>query len=213
MTSSSHSDVLIVGAGPAGLSLAISLAQAGFTTTVVEQQSEATLAHPAPDGREIALTHPSVATLQRLGTWAGLAPHEVGTIREAQVHDGPLGQRSALQLGTQGTGLEALGFIVPNHALRRTAYAVAARTPGVRIVTGAQVVRVATQSTHAELEYLPQTPAGAPSDGPAPSPQRLQAPLLVAADSRSSATRRQLGIGARIGCHAANHSPRHQFIV
>jgi len=198
MTSSSHSDVLIVGAGPAGLSLAISLAQAGFSTTVVEQQSEATLAHPAPDGREIALTHPSVATLQRLGTWAGLAPHEVGTIREAQVHDGPLGQRSALQLGTQGTGLEALGFIVPNHALRRTAYAGAARTPGIRIVTGAQVVRVATQSTHAELEYLPQASAGAPSDGPAPSPQRLQAPLLVAADSRFSATRRQLGIGARM---------------
>lgn len=198
MTSSSHSDVLIVGAGPAGLSLAISLAQAGFATTVVEQQPEATLAHPAPDGREIALTHPSVATLQRLGTWAGLAPHEVGTIREAQVHDGPLGQRSALQLDTQGTGLPALGFIVPNHALRRTAYAVAARTPGVRIVTGAQVVRVATQSTHAELEYLPQACAGAPSDGPAPSPQRLQAPLLVAADSRFSATRRQLGIGARM---------------
>jgi len=198
MTSSSHSDVLIVGAGPAGLSLAISLAQAGFTTTVVEQQPEAALAQPAPDGREIALTHPSVATLQRLGTWAGLAPHEVGTIREAQVHDGPLGQRSALQLDTQGTGLPALGFIVPNHALRRTAYAVAARTPGVRIVTGAQVVRVATQSTHAELEYLPQACAGAPSDGPAPSPQRLQAPLLVAADSRFSATRRQLGIGARM---------------
>src|SRR3989344_3147511 len=178
MTSSSHSDVLIVGAGPAGLSLAISLAQAGFTTTVVEQQSEATLAHPAPDGREIALTHPSVATLQRLGTWAGLAPHEVGTIREAQVHDGPLGQRSALQLGTQGTGLEALGFIVPNHALRRTAYTVAARTPGVRIVTGAQVVRVATQAAHAELEYLPQPSA----DGAAAPPQRLQAPLLLAGE-------------------------------
>src|SRR3989344_8737270 len=88
MTSSSHSDVLIVGAGPAGLSLAISLAQAGFTTTVVEQQSEATLAHPAPDGREIALTHPSVATLQRLRTPAGPAPHQGGTLPEAQVHAG-----------------------------------------------------------------------------------------------------------------------------
>lgn len=195
MTSTSHSDVLIVGAGPAGLSLAISLAQAGFTATVVEQQPEAALVDPAPDGREIALTHPSLATLQRLGTWAGLATHEVGTIREAQVHDGPLGQRSALQLDAQGTGLSALGFIVPNHALRRTAYAVAACTPGVRIVTGAQVVRVATLSTHAELEYLPQAPAGG---GPAAAPQRLQAPLLVAADSRFSATRRQLGIGARM---------------
>lgn len=191
---SSHSDVLIVGAGPAGLSLAMSLAQAGFTATVVEQHPEAALAQPAPDGREIALTHPSVATLQRLGTWAGLAPHEVGSIREAQVHDGPLGQRSALQLGTQGTGLEALGFIVPNHALRRTAYAVAVRTPGVRIVTSAQVVRVATLATHAELEYLPHACA----DSLTPPPQCLQAPLLVAADSRFSATRRQLGIGARM---------------
>ena len=66
-----HSDVLIVGAGPAGLSLAISLAQAGFTATVLDQNPTAALEQPAPDGREIALTHPSAATLQRLGTWGG----------------------------------------------------------------------------------------------------------------------------------------------
>ena len=180
------SDVLIVGAGPAGLSLAIALAQAGLAATVVEQQPLAALAEPAPDGREIALTHPSRATLQRLGTWAGLAPHEVGFIREAQVHDGPLARHGALRLGTQGTGLEALGFIVPNHALRRTAHAVAARTPGVRIVTDAQVARVAVTPTQAELEYGDTGGAR----------HTLRAPLLVAADSRFSATRRQLGIGA-----------------
>jgi len=189
MTSPSpHSDVLIVGAGPAGLSLAISLAQAGLTATVVEQQPQAALADPAPDGREIALTHPSRATLERLGTWAELAPHEVGCIREAQVHDGPLARHGALQLGAQGTGHEALGFIVPNHALRRTAHAVAARTPGVRILAGTQVTRVAALPLQAELDCV----AG---DGP---PERLHAPLLVAADSRFSATRRQLGIGARM---------------
>ena len=192
-----HSDVLIVGAGPAGLSLAISLAQAGFTATVVEQQSDSTLAAPAPDGREIALTHPSRDTLQRLGSWGLLAGHEVGTICEAQVHDGPLGQHSALQLSTpqtpEGAAPGALGFIVPNHALRRTAYAVAARTPGVQIVTQAQVTRAATLAGHAELDYVPAgtATAGAP-------PQRLTAPLLVAADSRFSATRRQLGIGAQM---------------
>ena len=190
-----HSDVLIVGAGPAGLSLAISLAQAGFTATVVEQQSDSTLAAPAPDGREIALTHPSRDTLQRLGSWGLLAGHEVGTICEAQVHDGPLGQHSALQLNTPQTpeaaAPGALGFIVPNHALRRTAYAVASRTPGVQLVTQAQVTRAATLAGHAELDYVP---AGTP-DAP---PQRLTAPLLVAADSRFSATRRQLGIGAQM---------------
>jgi len=198
-------DVLIVGAGPAGLSLAISLAQAGFTATVVEQQAAATLAAPAPDGREIALTHPSRATLQRLGSWAELADGEVGTICQAQVHDGPLGRHSALQLdarATHGAGPApgALGFIVPNHALRRSAYAVAARTPGVRILTGAQVTRVATLSTHAELDYVPSSapsPSGSAAAGSQPT-QRLSAPLLVAADSRFSATRRQLGIGAQM---------------
>ncbi|MDD2175988.1 5-demethoxyubiquinol-8 5-hydroxylase UbiM [Acidovorax sp. D2M1] len=198
-----HSDVLIVGAGPAGLSLAISLAQAGFTATVVEQQSDSALAAPAPDGREIALTHPSRDTLQRLGTWALLADHEVGAISEAQVHDGPLGQHSALQLnaasGTHGdvSAPGALGFIVPNHALRRTAYAEAARTPGVHLVTSAQVTRVAALAGHAELDYVPTSPAGAPPAVSAP-PQRLTAPLLVAADSRFSATRRQLGLGAQM---------------
>ncbi|PJI95299.1 ubiquinone biosynthesis UbiH/UbiF/VisC/COQ6 family hydroxylase [Acidovorax sp. 69] len=196
-----HSDVLIVGAGPAGLSLAISLAQAGFTATVVEQQSDRALAAPAPDGREIALTHPSRDTLQRLSSWALLADHEVGTIREAQVHDGPLGHHGALQLNTQGrpagAAPGALGFIVPNHALRRTAYAVAVRTPGVQLITSAQVTRVATLASHAELDHVPASPAGAHSAVGAP-PHRLTAPLLVAADSRFSATRRQLGMGAQM---------------
>ena len=195
-----HSDVLIVGAGPAGLSLAISLAQAGFSATVVEQQPESAVAQPAPDGREIALTHPSRTTLQRLGTWAHLADHEVGTIHQAQVHDGPLGHHSALQLSASlstpgnprgGAATDPLGFIVPNHALRRSAYTVAARTPGVRILTSAQVTRVATLGAHAELDYVAADDSAAP-------PERLHAPLLVAADSRFSATRRQLGMGAQM---------------
>ena len=193
-----HSDGLIVGAGPAGLSLAISLAQAGFTATVVEQQPDSALSHPAPDGREIALTHPSRTTLQRLGTWSHLADHEVGTIHQAQVHDGPLGRHSALQLSASlstpgnprgGAATNPLGFIVPNHALRRSAWAVAQHMQGVRILTGAQVTRVSTHGPLAALDYVADGQAG---------PQRLHAPLLVAADSRFSATRRQLGIAAQM---------------
>lgn len=208
----SSSDVLIVGAGPAGLSLAISLAHAGFTATVLDQQPEAALAQPAPDGREIALTHPSGDTLRRLGSWQRLADHEIGRIREAQVHDGPVGLRSALELDAVGSGCDHLGWIVPNHALRRTAYDVAARTPGVTIIAGAQVSRVAALATHAELEY---TPAGSGTDA---EPLRLQAPLLVAADSRFSAARRQLGIGASmtdfgrtvIVCRMRHDAPHHE---
>ena len=186
-------DVLIVGGGPAGLSLATALAQAGLQATVLEQQGESALAHPAPDGREIALTHPSVATLQRLGSWQRLAPHEVGLLRQAQVHDGPVGAGAGagagMTLHAGGTGCDHLGWIVPNHALRRTAHDVAASTPGVRIMAGATVTRVAIAADHAELTYTQAGGADAP-------PQCLRAPVLVAADSRFSAMRRQLGIGA-----------------
>ena len=58
---------------------------------------------------------------------------------------------------------------------------------GVRLLAGRQVARVAVTASAAELECLP-------ADGT--RPLRLRAPLLVAADSRFSTTRRQLGIGA-----------------
>ena len=67
-------DVLIVGGGPVGLSFASALAQAGLRATVLELQSAEQLADPAPDGREIALTHPSVGLLQRLAAGSAWQP-------------------------------------------------------------------------------------------------------------------------------------------
>ena len=66
-------DLLIVGAGPAGLSLARALRGSGLRTTLIEQSPLESLQKPAFDGREIALTHPSRDTLQRLGSWGLLA--------------------------------------------------------------------------------------------------------------------------------------------
>lgn len=189
---SMNTDVLIVGAGPAGLSLAISLAHAGLQATVLELQGEAQLASPAPDGREIALTHPSVQTLQRLGTWARLQDHEIGSIRDAIVHDGPVGARSTLDIVAEGSGADYLGRIVPNFALRRTAWEVASSTEGVTIITGARVTQVTTTDTHAEVHYT-QDDNGVRVDA-AP----LKAPLVVAADSRFSGVRRMLGVGTQM---------------
>ena len=187
-----HTDALIVGAGPAGLSLAISLAHAGFQVTVLEQQTAKALQSPAPDGREIALTHPSVQTLQRLGSWDLLEPHEIGQIREAQIHDGPVGLRPMLAINAEGSGVAQLGRIVPNHALRRTAYEVVSTTPGVKLITEAQVTGVQIHPTHAAVRYT-HMDRGVRCEAP-----ELTAPFVVAADSRFSSMRRMLGVGAQM---------------
>ena len=187
-----HTDALIVGAGPAGLSLAISLAHAGLQVTVLEQQPAKALQNPKPDGREIALTHPSVQTLQRLGTWELLAEHEMGQIREAQIHDGPVGLRPMLAIDSLGSGVAQLGRIVPNHALRRTAWEVASTTPGVEILTEAQVTAVQIHPTHAEVRYTHM------DRGVRCEAEPLTAPVVIAADSRFSNMRRMLGVGAQM---------------
>ena len=50
-------DIIIIGAGPAGLSFAREMAETGLKITLLEKQSEDILADPPYDGREIALTH------------------------------------------------------------------------------------------------------------------------------------------------------------
>ncbi|QEA12848.1 5-demethoxyubiquinol-8 5-hydroxylase UbiM [Comamonas flocculans] len=180
-----HSDVLIVGAGPVGLTLSLALARAGFSSTVLEQQPAQALASPAFDGREIALTHPSRALLMQLGSWQRLAAHEVGLLREAQVHNAAVGRHRPMQLHAGGTGADNLGWIVPNHALRRSAWELASTTAGIELVTEARVQQVQTDAAQARVSFTQGE-----------RPFSVQAPLLVAADSRFSGVRRMLGIGA-----------------
>ena len=202
-------DVLIVGGGPAGLSLSIALSQAGMRSIVLDQQPLTVLADPPPDGREIALTHPSVQTLAQLGSWQELSAHEVSRIREAHVHNGPVHGAPGMHLDAHGSGAEYLGSMVPNFALRRSAFAVAQRCDDVRILDSAKVQQVRTTEHCAIVEYTRH----------GESAQPLRAPLVVAADSRFSATRRQLGVGAEmtdfgrtvIVCRMLHEKPHHEI--
>src|SRR3970040_2435627 len=81
-------DVVIVGAGPAGLCFARALAGTGPRVHVLEKQSSDHVARPAFDGREIALTHTSVRALRELGVWERVPAEETSPLRDALVMDG-----------------------------------------------------------------------------------------------------------------------------
>ena len=88
MAHSNAYDVIIIGAGPAGLSLARSLAGTTLKVAIIDPASEQTLKNPPPDGREIALTHYSKELLQEMGAWDAVPEGEIFFLRSAKVVDG-----------------------------------------------------------------------------------------------------------------------------
>lgn len=197
-------DILIVGGGPAGLAFARALENAGLRIALIEPQPADLLASPPVDGREIALTHRSVATLTKLGAWAQLRPEDVSPLRKAQVLNGT--SRYSLAFDTAGTGEDRLGQLVPNHRIRQSLFRALDDQPGLDLITGLGAASVSTDRAGARVTL---------TDG-----RVLDARLLVAADSRFSVVREQLGIAAEVNrlgrsmmvCRVA-HERDHQCIA
>lgn len=173
-------DALIIGAGPSGLCMAQALAQAGIAATVLEQGETGALADPADDGREIALTHASRATMEALGVWQHLRETEIAPLQRALVIDG--NDHDGLEFTPPGGSRSPLGWLVPNHAIRRAAYSQASASDGVTIIDNARVTGL--EPGHGRI-------TAALADG-----RRFEAQLAIAADNRFSQCRRAMGIAA-----------------
>ena len=171
-------DIIIVGAGPAGLSFARALAGSGLSIAIVEQQERQVLADPIYDGREIALTHRSIRALADLGAWARIPQIEVSVLSEARVFNGasPL----ALSFDTKGHPEQALGMLVSNHLIRRALFECVEEQEGVELKAGVKVVEPSATGLAVGVRL---------STG-----EKLSARLLVAADSRFSKVRDALAI-------------------
>ena len=174
--------VIIIGAGPAGLSLACSLADTGIEISIIEKQSTQHLSSPSYDGREIALTHLSKKILEELGVWKRLSSKTISPIKEAKVLDG--NSSYALHFDRHKVYRKALGYLVSNHLIRKALYQEAITKPNINIISDTSVVNVNTDEYSAFVRLS--------------NKKKIQAPLVVAADSRFSPTRQYMGISADI---------------
>lgn len=175
-------DVIIAGGGPAGLASALSFARFGWKVCVVEHQSTEKLAHPAFDGREIALTHHSRHWLQEAGVWSLIPATAVCPLEIARIESGEAGGAPLLfsPLPETGNG-EPLGYLVANHLIRRALYERVCQVGQITLKTG-----LAVQGFKTSLSEVVVTL----TDG-----EVARARLLVAADGRFSKLRHQAGIG------------------
>ena len=173
-------DVIIVGAGPAGLSFACSLIDLNLNVLVVEKSTQKSISNPRPDGRETALTHNSLKILQKLGVWDLIDKTSVSPLKEAKVFDGD--SDSLLNFAAKKSSFDALGYLVPNHLIRLALYNKASSSENLTIINEISVESVSTSVSDAKVILS--------------SGETVNSKLLVAADSRFSEIRRKMGISS-----------------
>jgi len=175
-------DVLIVGGGLAGASLACALEASGLSIDIIEAHSLNTDAQPCYDDRTVALSYGSRVIFEAMGLWQAMAD-KIEAIKTIHISD--RGHLGVTRLRHDEEGVEALGYVAENRVLGEVLYQRLANNPKVRLHCPAQVLSLQQDEDSVQLRYR--------ENG---EEQELTASLLIAADGVTSQIRDLLQIGA-----------------
>jgi 2-octaprenyl-6-methoxyphenol hydroxylase len=182
-------EVIIVGGGMVGLSLALMLAKANIGVKLLEaikypNYDDANLApyHSSFDARNSALSRRSVQIYQELGLWNALQQHATPILEVNITEQGSFGKA---RLKADQEKVESFGQVIENAWLGRVLLTEVQKQPLIELIDGVQVISLTQDTDQAHIEAV----RGEESFS-------LQAKLVIAADGRDSFCRQALGIGA-----------------
>jgi 2-octaprenyl-6-methoxyphenol hydroxylase len=175
-------DVLIVGGGLVGSTLAYALAQTKISTVLLEERNPSFLEQPSFDDRVTALANGSQRILQGLGLWADLA-EVVEPIKS--IHISERGRFGVSRIMAEEEGVSALGYTIENRVLGSTIWSQLSELDSLTCLAPAKLDSVSIGTD--------EVIAGVQIDG---SHQEVRAKLVVAADGIKSKVRESLGITA-----------------
>jgi 2-octaprenyl-6-methoxyphenol hydroxylase len=169
-------DLIIVGGGMVGASLAAALQESNLNIALIDA---------APlviqdDPRLIALNHSSVNLLKNLGLWEHLKSFAAPIL---QVHISDRGQFGMTRLDAQEAGVDALGHVVPAKNINATLEQTLTLHHKIKIFRPAAVTKILTTPDHVNVTVT--TDAGELD---------LQASTIIAADGTHSTVRTETGI-------------------
>lgn len=180
LVSKNKSDLIIIGAGLVGTSLAVSMQNHGLQIKILEHHlPDATLSLKEKDMRPITLSHASYQILRILGVWEDLASESCPI---SIVHVSDQGALGTVCFRASELQVPALGYVVPFYKLQNALYQRAASQKNVEIIPITNVLAIRCGNI-ASVNYL--TTEGE---------KNLQTSLLVAADGTESTARRLLNI-------------------
>jgi len=174
--SSTEYDLVIVGGGLVGGSLACALGQAGLRVCLVEAVSPQAKVQPSYDERVIALSWGSRAILDGAGLWSRISAEAE---RITRVHVSDRGHFGFARLDHRDEGVEALGYVAPARLIGR---AIQSGLGGVDVLCPARLIGFRIQNDRVDLEIAM-----------AGKSRLLSASLMVAADGGDSSIRHRLG--------------------
>ncbi len=174
-------DLIIVGGGMVGASLACALGNSPLKIAVIEATPFESDSQPSFDARTLALAYGSRQIFKSLGIWDEIAQRGVTPIRRIHVSD--RGHAGSSHLDCQTEGVEALGYVAETRLLGQVLHDQMHTFSNVQFICPAQVTQVNLEPTRASVEISEKQ-----------SSRSITGRLLVAADGGNSVTRQLLGI-------------------
>ena len=173
-------DLVIIGAGPSGLSLACALAKTKLKIAIIEKNSKSKLSKPQNDGLDIALTYRSINILKKFGICKFINSKLISPVKEARVLDGD--SPRYLHFDHIKTVKDCLGYLIPNQIIRKAIYKKLQTLKGIKIFTKSEVSKIVCNKFLSKV-YLKNR-------------KIFESKLTVIADGRLSKNREKLGIYA-----------------
>jgi len=140
-------DLVIVGAGPVGATLALALRDADLDIVVLDSRAQGT---PSRSDRSLALSHGARLILERLGVWHRLAATREAVTPITSVDISQAGGFGMMRLVASDHDVPALGYVVSYRALQ-SALDAALSAAGIAIQFDAAVKSVGATPAYAAV--------------------------------------------------------------